>query len=224
MCAGVCQWDARAKLLNLVTRLKGAAYSFYKSCSVQHRSDYGELVKAVYPGTYPSGTVFHDRKLLGKESVDDFSQDLRKLFAHAYTKVEQWSREAEAMGKSVLANQFIAGLRLEIKGMVVGMEGSFEELLVKARFEEAKLRDLAGSGGEKSKKVSGGPVEAGTSRSGSGSSIQQSIHFFSLHLHHGFGHRTKPCCWVIIGKMMHGCDSCIQCTLCFCFEFPLELT
>ena len=46
--------------------------------------------------------------------------------------------------------------------------GSFEELLVKARFEEAKLRDLAGSGGEKSKKVSGGPVEAGTSRSGSG--------------------------------------------------------
>ena len=72
------------------------------------------------------------------------------------------------MGKSVLANQFVAGLRSEIKGKVVGMEVSFEELLVKARFEEAKLRDLAGSGGEKSKKVSGGPVEAGTSRSGSG--------------------------------------------------------
>ena len=82
--------------------------------------------------------------------------------------VEQGSREAEAMGKSVLANQFVAGLRLEIKGKVVGMAGSFEELLVKARFEKAKLRDLAGSGGEKSKKVSGGPVEAGTSRSGSG--------------------------------------------------------
>ena len=28
------------------------------------------------------------------------------------------------------------------------MEGSFEELLVKARFEEAKLRDLTGGGGE----------------------------------------------------------------------------
>ena len=174
LCAGVCQWDARAKLLNLVTRLKGAAYSFYKSCSVQHRSDYGELVKELTCRFTPvciqavQCSLFHERKQSGKESVDDFSQDLRKLFAHAYPKVEQGSREAEAMGKSVLANQFVAGLRSEIKGKVVGMEGSFEELLVKARFEEAKLRDLAGSGGEKSKKVSGGPVEAGTSWSGSG--------------------------------------------------------
>ena len=108
LCAGVCQWDARAKLLNLVTRLKGAAYSFYKSCSVQHRSDYGELVKELTHRFTPvriqavQCSLFHERKQSGKESVDDFSQDLRKLFAHAYPKVEQGSREAEAMGKSVL--------------------------------------------------------------------------------------------------------------------------
>ena len=111
LCAGVCQWDARAKLLNLVTRLKGAAYSFYKSCSVQHRSDYGELVKELTRRFTPvriqavQCSLFHERKQSGKESVDNFSQDLRKLFAHAYPKVEQGSREAEAMGKSVLANQ-----------------------------------------------------------------------------------------------------------------------
>ena len=104
LCAGVCQWDARAKLLNLVTRLKGAAYSFYKSCSVQHRSDYGELVKELTRRFTPvriqavQCSLFHECKQSGKESVDDFSQDLRKLFAHAYPKVEQGSREAEAMG------------------------------------------------------------------------------------------------------------------------------
>ena len=42
------------------------------------------------------------------------------------------------MGKSVLA----AGLLLELKMKVAGGEGTFEELLAKARLEEAKLRDL----------------------------------------------------------------------------------
>ena len=47
------------------------------------------------------------------------------------------------MGQSVLANQFVSGLKLELKSKVVGFEGCFEQLLVKACFEEAKLRDLA---------------------------------------------------------------------------------
>lgn len=47
-------------------------------------------------------------------------------------------KEAEKMGKSVLA----AGLLLELKMKVAGGEGTFEELLAKARLEEAKLRDL----------------------------------------------------------------------------------
>ena len=40
-------------------------------------------------------------------------------------------------------NQFISGLRADLKVMVVGMEGNLEQLLVKARFEEAKKRELA---------------------------------------------------------------------------------
>ena len=47
------------------------------------------------------------------------------------------------MGQSVLADQFVSALRPELKSKVVGFEGSFEQFLVKARFEEAKLRDLA---------------------------------------------------------------------------------
>ena len=47
------------------------------------------------------------------------------------------------MGQSVLANQFVAGLRPELKAKVVGSEGNMEQLLMKARFEEAKQKELA---------------------------------------------------------------------------------
>ena len=39
----------------------------------------------------------------------------------------------------MLVNQFVAGLHLEIKSKLVGLEGNFSQLLVKARFEEVKL-------------------------------------------------------------------------------------
>ena len=32
--ASVCRWEGRAKLANLVTRLQGLAYSFYRTCPV----------------------------------------------------------------------------------------------------------------------------------------------------------------------------------------------
>ena len=40
----------------------------------------------------------------------------------------------------MLVNQFVAGLLPEIKSKLVGIEGSFSQLLVKARCEEAKLQ------------------------------------------------------------------------------------
>jgi len=44
----------------------------------------------------------------------------------------------------VLADQFTAGLLPTLRSMVAEVEGNFEQLLVKARFEEAKVRDLSG--------------------------------------------------------------------------------
>ena len=46
------------------------------------------------------------------------------------------------MGRTVLAYQFVAGLLPDIRIKVAGTEGTFDQLLMKARFEEAKLRDL----------------------------------------------------------------------------------
>ena len=64
-------------------------------------------------------------------------------FFLAYPQAQQGTREAEDMGRSVLSYQFVAGLRQEIKVKLAGVEGTFEELLVRARLEEAKLRDLS---------------------------------------------------------------------------------
>ena len=48
-------------------------------------------------------------------------------------------------GNTLLANQFVAGLRQELKQKLISVDGTLEELILKARFEEAKGREFAGS-------------------------------------------------------------------------------
>ena len=43
----------------------------------------------------------------------------------------------------MLAYQFVAGLTLALSTKVAGVKGNFDQLLVKARSEEAKIRDLS---------------------------------------------------------------------------------
>ena len=47
----------------------------------------------------------------------------------------------------MLAYQLVAGFTPVLQTKVAGVEESFEQLLVKARFEDAKIRDLATSHG-----------------------------------------------------------------------------
>ena len=44
-----------------------------------------------------------------------------------------------------MANQFVAGLRQELKQKLISVDRTLEELILKARFEEAKGREFAGS-------------------------------------------------------------------------------
>ena len=150
MVASIGGWDERAKLVNLTTRLRGQAYTFYKSCPDQERRKYTTLVAQLKQRFTPvrlravQSSLFHDRKQkFPKETVDAYAQDLRRLFYLAYPQAQQGTEEAEDMGRSVLSYQFVAGLRQEIKVRLAGVEGTFEQLLARARLEEAKLRDLA---------------------------------------------------------------------------------
>ena len=146
--ASLGEWDEKTKLVNLVTRLRGQAYAFYRSCTLQQRACYATLVTELTKRFTPvqiqavQSSLFHDRKQKPRETVDAYAQDLRQRFYKAYPTVQQGTREAEEMGQLVLANQFVAGLLPELKTKVAGSEGKLEQLLTKARFEEAKLREL----------------------------------------------------------------------------------
>ena len=152
--AEVCKWDARARLVNLTTRLRGPAYSFYRTCPPDQRGSYEALKAQLLTRFTPvriqavHSNLFHQRKQSDKETVDQYAQELRKLFYKAYPRAKQASEQAEEFGRSVLAYQFTAGLLPTLRSKVAGVEGNFEQLLVKARFEEAKLRDLSGCSGD----------------------------------------------------------------------------
>ena len=65
--AGTCQWSNQAKLVNLVTRLRDQAYSFYRSCTPDQRASYGTLVAALKKRFTPvqiqsvQSSKFHER-------------------------------------------------------------------------------------------------------------------------------------------------------------------
>ena len=174
MVAEVCRWDGPTKLVNLVTRLSGQAYAFYKSCTPQERGSYEALAAALTKRFTPvriqavQSSLFHDRRQKERETVDSYAQDLRVLFHKAYPRPDQGSAEAESLGKFVLASQFAAGLLHPIKVKVAGTEGDFETLLTRARFEEARLRDLANTqqGQHKSFLGKNPPVQAPDYKSG----------------------------------------------------------
>ena len=64
------------KLVNLVTRLRGEAYSFYKSCTQQQRGSYTEMAAALTKRLTPvtkqadQSGLFHERKQGEKGSVN----------------------------------------------------------------------------------------------------------------------------------------------------------
>ena len=66
--ASVCHWNDHNKLVNLTTRLKGQAFVFYWSCSIQQCNDYstlvGELKKHFVPVRLQAvqSSLFYDQK------------------------------------------------------------------------------------------------------------------------------------------------------------------
>ena len=84
--------------------------------------------------TTVQSTMFHQRRQGPDESVDEYAQELRKLFYKAYPPTYHGTPEAELLDRSVLSNQFVADLEPGLQKKLTGVE----ELVCKARFEEAK--------------------------------------------------------------------------------------
>ena len=121
--------------------------AFYRSCSSDVRSKYALLVAAMKRRFTPirltavQAQLFHNRQQQERETVDQFAQDLQKLYNLAYAGATSEGPQAERMGQTLLVNQFVTGLRADLKRKLIGTEGSLDELVLKARFEEAKTRE-----------------------------------------------------------------------------------
>ena len=147
--AKLAGWDDHWRLVHLTSNLRGTAASSYRSCSVDVRSEYRSLVDALKRRFTPvrltavQTQLFHNRQQAEGETVEQFAQDLQKLFNQAYARAAREGPEAEKLAQTLLTNQFVAGLRQDLKRKLIGVEGGLEELILKARFEEAKGRELA---------------------------------------------------------------------------------
>ena len=145
--AGLAGWNKHFKFVHLISALRGAARSLYRSCTHAQKNDYSPLVSEHFTPeqlTAIQTQLFHSRRQEQKETVDDYAQELRKLHSKAYATVTYANPEAEKVGQMVLVNQFISGLRPELQSKVVGMEGNMDAVVLKARFEEAKAKEQTG--------------------------------------------------------------------------------
>ena len=197
MVASISCWDDCTKFVNLASRLRGQVYAFYRSCTPQKRGDYNTLVAELTTRFTPvrlqvvQSSLFHDWKQRQNEPVDIYAQELRRFFYLAYPRAQQSSQEAEDMGNSVLAYQFFAGLQQKLKVKVAGVDGTFDELWTKARFEEAKIRDLGlkSNAGRKPNPPPPPPQKDGDKPPTEGAG-PKSIRCYHCH---GTGHIAKNC-------------------------------
>ncbi len=137
-------WDECYKLVYLTTALRGMAKSFYRSCSPMQRSKYDSLVNELERQFTPVQLIAIQMKQFQdpRETVDEFAQDLRRLYSQAYASFTKGTPEAEKGGQTVLASQCVTGLHPSVQGNVAGMEGGMDQLVLRARFEEAKSIEL----------------------------------------------------------------------------------
>ena len=204
--AEIYRWNKQAKFMHLITRLRGEAFQFYRSCSKHQKSDYDLLVAELKHRFTPvriqsvQTSLLHERKQGQNESVDSYAQSLKSLFRKAYPQVQQGG---ESIGKSVLVSQFVAGLLPALKMKVAGVDGKFDEILVKARFEEVKLRELgtASTSTPKPEKqlttavAPGQPSDASSQPSAPAKVSQPSTRPFKCSKCGGTNHIAKYCRW-----------------------------
>lgn len=86
------RWDDHCGLVHLTAGLKDTPASFHRSCSCEVRNNYQSLLAALKRRFTPvqltgiQTQLFHNRLQGPGESVEQFVQDLHKLFNRAYTQ------------------------------------------------------------------------------------------------------------------------------------------
>ena len=96
--ASTYRWSPQFKMANLVMRLGGQAKAFYHTCPPTTRTNFDTLVKELKARFTPvriqsvQTSLFQQQR---SETVDQFAQVLRQLYAKAYPPSVRGGEEAE---------------------------------------------------------------------------------------------------------------------------------
>ena len=110
--AKLAGWNDQWKLVHLKSSLRDTAMAFYRSCSAEVCNDYTAVVAAMERRFTPilltavQAQLFHNRHQQENETVDQFSQELQKLYNLAYAGAASEGPHAQRMGQTLLTNQF----------------------------------------------------------------------------------------------------------------------
>ena len=80
------------------------------------------------------------------EPVDGYAQGLRKLFQKVYPKIAAEGEEAERS----LTSKFLSRLRHQLQKKLAGAQGTLDQLVARARFEETTHKEIQVKEGHKS--------------------------------------------------------------------------
>ena len=143
--AGWHSWGDAAKLSQLRMRLQGPARAYCRSRPQKEQESYETLKKVLKERYTPvhvqsvQSALYYGRRQGATESVDGYAQDLRKLYRKAYPKI---AAEGGEESERSLASKFLSGLRPQLQKKLAGAEGTLDQLVARARFEETTHKEI----------------------------------------------------------------------------------
>ena len=140
------RWSERTKLLQFELHLTGRAERVYELLSSSVKSSFEEASQALCERLYPveSEALVSAQlmrcKQLSNETVDEFAQDLEKLFKRSHGR----RRGMDESSKELLKRDiFVQGLLLKWQKKVLPSASTFSDALHQARAAEQQERQLS---------------------------------------------------------------------------------
>ena len=139
-------WSERTKLLQFELHLSGRAECMYELLSPVVKSTFEKASQALRERLYPVenealvSAKLMRRKQLSHESVDEFAQDLEKLFERSYGRRRGMDESSKALLKR---DVFVQGLLLKWQKKVLPSASTFSDALHQARAAEQQERQLS---------------------------------------------------------------------------------
>ena len=146
-------WGDTARLRQLRMRLQGPARVYCRSRPQKEQESYEALKEVLKERYMPvhiqsvQSALYYELKQGTAEPVDSYAQDLWKLFRKAYPKIAaEGGEEAERS----LTSKFLSGLWPQLQKKLAGAEGTLDQLVARAHFEETTHKEIQVKEGHKS--------------------------------------------------------------------------